>query len=65
MVKLWAIPNEPIGKVIFAVYDSCRKPFLQCSQHVCVESVGGVLLVLCELLLNEGVHLCVCVPWDR
>ena len=64
MVKLWAIPNEPIDEVIFTVYDSCRKPFLQCFQHVYVESVGGVLLVLCELLLNEGVHLRVCVPWD-
>ena len=64
MVKLWAIPNEPIGEVIFAVCDSCRKPFLQRSQHVRVEGVSGVLLVLRELLLNEGVHLRVCVPWD-
>ena len=65
MVKVWAIPNEPIGEVLFAVDDSCRKPFLQCPQHVSVEGVGCVLLVLCELLLNEGVHLRVCVRWDR
>ena len=64
MVMLWAIPNEPMGKVVFAVYDSCRKPFLQCPQHVYVEGVGCVLLVLCKLLLDKGAHLCVRVRWD-
>ena len=64
MVKLRAIPNEPISKAVFAVYDSCRKPFLQRPQHVYVEGVGCVLLVLCKLLLNKGVHLGVRVRWD-
>ena len=36
MVKLRAIPYEPISKMVLAVYDACRKPFLQCPQHVYV-----------------------------
>ena len=63
MVKHRAIPDQPISKMILAMHDSCRKPFLQCLEHVYVQGVCGVLLMFCELLLNEIGHLRFFVFW--
>ena len=65
VVKARAIPNEAISEMILTVNDSCRQPFLQRLQHVYVEGVFGVLLMLRDLLLDEVGHLRVFVPWDR
>ena len=59
MVKVWAIPHELVGKVVFAVNDSVGNAASGVADHVEVESVAEVVFVKLHLLLNEVGNDCV------
>ena len=59
MIKMWAVPHELVGKVVFAVNDSAGNAVFCVADHVEIESVAEVVFVKLCLLLNEVCNNCV------
>ena len=58
-VKVWAVPHELVGKVVFAMDDSVGNAASGVADNVEVESAVEVVIVKLHLLLNEVGNDCV------
>ena len=63
VVKVWAVPHELVGKVVFAMDDSVGDAASDVADHVEVESAAEAVIVKLHLLLNEVGNDCVFVRW--
>ena len=59
MVKVWTVPHELVGKVVFVMNDSVGNAASGVADHMEVKSVAEVVFVKLHLLLNEVGDDCV------
>ena len=59
VVKVWAVPHEFVGKVVFAVDDSVGNAASGVADNIEVKLVTEVAIVQLHLLLNEVGNDCV------